>query len=90
MGEVLLFGLLFHADMPGSVQSAIHAMLDATDYVGTIRKVGLVGGCNCSRVSLVGACLAAKFGLEAIPIEWIEKTDAAERALSLALKLVKF
>ena len=48
-----------------------------------------MGGCNCSRVSLLGACLGAKFGLEAIPIEWLEKTDVAKRALSLAIHLVR-
>lgn len=75
--------------MPGSVQSAVHILLDATDYMTAVRRVGLVGGCNCSRVSLVGACLGAKFGLESIPQEWLEKTDAAKHALSLALKLVR-
>ena len=77
-------------DMPGSVQSAIHALLDdSADYVTSVRRVMLVGGCNCSRVSLVGACLGAKFGLEAIPMEWLEKTDAAKSALALAIQLAK-
>jgi hypothetical protein len=40
-------------------------------------------------VSLVGACLGAKFGVEGIPVEWLEKTDAAVRALTLAIQLVK-
>ena len=76
--------------MPGSVQSAIHSLLGGWDYVTTVRKVGLVGGCNCSRGALVGACLGAKFGMAGIPKEWLEKTDAAKRALVLALQLVKF
>lgn len=75
--------------MPGSVQSAIHAMLGAADYVTPVRRVCLVCGCNCSRASLVGACLGAKFGLDAIPLEWLEKTDAASHALALAIQLVK-
>ncbi len=76
--------------MPGSVQSTVHALLGGWDYVTTVRKVALAGGCNCSRVSLVGACLGARFGMEAIPMEWLEKTDAAKRALTLALQLARF
>lgn len=49
----------------------------------------LAGGCNCSRLCTVGACLGAKYGLEGIPKEWLEKTTAAEEALHLALQLVK-
>lgn len=78
--------------MPGSIQSALHGLLDAVevvDYVRVVREVALVGGCNCSRVTLVGACLGAKFGLEAIPLDWMEMTETADRALSLAIQLVK-
>ena len=76
--------------MPGSVQSAVHALLDSSvDYVTSIRRVALVGGCNCSRVCLVGVCLGAKFGVEAIPLKWLERTDAAKRALLLAIQLAK-
>ena len=75
--------------MPGSVQSALRALLGAADYTGPTREVILAGGCNCSRVSLVGACLGAKFGLEGIPLDWMEKTHAAKKALSLAVELAK-
>ena len=96
---VCLFFVLFccscppaRADMPGSVQSALFALLDVVvkeDYVRVVREVALVGGCNCSRASLVGACLGAKFGLDAIPLDWMQKTSVAGRALSLAIRLVK-
>ena len=76
--------------MPGSVQSAIHALLEeSAGYVSSVRRVALVGGCNCSRVCLVGACLGAKFGMEAIPVAWMEKTFAAKKALSLAIQLAR-
>ncbi len=78
--------------MPGSVQSALRSLLDAdvsADYVRAVRQVGLVGGCNCSRVSLVGACLGAKFGVDCIPMEWMEKTQVAVEALQLLIKLVQ-
>ena len=79
-------------DMPGSVQSSLRSLLEVgsrEDYVRVMREVALVGGCNCSRVSLVGACLGAKFGLDCIPVEWMEKTNAAVSALELAIKLVQ-
>ena len=47
----------------------------------------LAGGWNCSRLSLIGACLGAKYGLEAIPKEWMQKAFMCEEALSLALEL---
>lgn len=75
--------------MPGSVQAALRALLGAGEFAGPVREVMLAGGCNCSRVSLVGACLGAQFGLEGIPREWMEKTHEAKRGLSLAIQLVK-
>ena len=81
--------IIFLSDLPGSLQSAVRPLLDAVDYVGPVRKVMLAGGCNCSRLGLVGACLGAKFGLSSIPMEWIEKTDSAKHALELAIQLVQ-
>ena len=46
------------------------------------------GGDNCSRLCLVGYCLGAKYGIEGIPREWIDKTAAAEEGLRLAIQLV--
>lgn len=92
VGIATSLSLLFLLDMPGSIQSALCALLDAVkveDYVRVVREVALVGGCNCSRASLVGACLGAKFGLEGIPLDWMEKTEMACKALSLAIQLVK-
>ena len=78
--------------MPGTVQSALRSLLgaeDKADYVRVVREVALVGGCNCSRVSLVGACLGAKFGMDCIPMEWLEKTEAAVKVLELSIKMVQ-
>ena len=76
-------------DLPGSLQSAVRALLDTKDYVTSVREVVLAGGCNCSRVSFIGACLGAKFGLDGIPVEWIKKTHMAVHALRLAIQLVQ-
>lgn len=64
-------------------------LLDAGDYVGTARRTMEAGGCNCSRVSLIGACLGAKYGLSSIPVAWLEKTDSAEHKLELAIQLAQ-
>ena len=67
----------------------MRSLLGDADWVGSVREVTRAGGCNCSRLSLVGPCLGAKYGLAAIPVEWMEKTEHAVRALELALELVQ-
>ena len=47
------------------------------------------GGNNCVRLIVVGACLGAKYGMDEIPLTWLEKTDAAKEALELSLALVE-
>ena len=49
----------------------------------------LSGGCCCSRSCLVGACLGAKYGIEGIPADWLEKTPSVERALKFAVTIMK-
>ena len=67
----------------------MHALVRAGDYVSSVREVMVAGGCNCSRLGLVGSCLGAQYGIEAIPREWMEKTDSARHTLKLALELVE-
>lgn len=80
---------LFLVDIPGSLQSAVHALVRAVGYVSTVREVMVAGGCNCSRLGLVGACLGAQYGLKSIPKDWLKRTDSAKHALELAIELVK-
>ena len=44
------------------------------------------GGNNCVRLMVVGG---AKYGMDEIPLTWLEKTDAAKEALELSLALVE-
>ena len=67
----------------------MQALVRAVDYVSTVREVMVAGGCNCSRLGLVGACLASQYGLSSIPREWLDKTDSAKHALTLAIELVQ-
>ena len=84
-----LTSLIYFADLPGSLQAAVRCLLDDTDYMSVVRAAILGGGCNCSRVSFIGACLGAKYGLGSIALEWIQKTDSAKHAIELAIRLAQ-
>jgi len=73
--------------LPGSFQGALASIVAAPDYVWAVRKNILAGGdCN-ARANFMGACLGAKFGIEGIPIEWIEKVDGINTILENAVKV---
>lgn len=74
---------------PGPFQSAVHALLNDHGYTSTVREVITAGGNSCVRLMVVGACLGAKYGLDSIPVTWMEKTNAAKEALELSLALVE-
>ena len=44
------------------------------------------GDC-CSRATVIGACLGAKFGIEGIPIEWIDRVDGIEDLIAKSIKV---
>jgi len=73
--------------MPGSFQGSIAALLTHNQYVSAIRGNILSGGDCCSRSNFVGACLAARDGIEAVPMEWIEKVDRIDDVIQAALKI---
>jgi len=73
--------------LPGSFQGALASLLICEDYVTAVRKNILAGGdCN-SRSILIGACLGAKLGVEAIPMEWIQKVTGIEGIIQNAVKV---
>ena len=74
---------------PGSFQGAIHAHLTSSSYSEAIRKTIRAGGCNCSRSLFAGAMGAAKYGIDSIPIPWIEKTHNAEKVVDLAIEMLQ-
>merc|ERR1711862_647281 len=55
--------------LPGSFQGALASLLLAPDFVQGVRGNILAGGDCCARANYIGAV----FGIEAIPMEWIEK-----------------
>ena len=70
-------------------------------FADTIRKIIRVGGCNCSRANMVGACLGANYGFQEVPFhgmvstpstytlgistDWMLRTDKLEEIFNLAL-----
>ena len=75
--------------MPGSFQSSLVSIIKANSYEEAIRETILCGGDCCSRSNLIGACLGAKFGIERIPIEWIEKVDGIEDIIKDCIAVFK-
>jgi len=73
--------------LPGSFQGALASILTAPDFVSAVRKNILAGGdCN-ARANFIGACLGAKYGVEGIPMEWIEKVTDIETVIENAVKV---
>ena len=74
---------------PGSPMGAIHAVLTSSSFQDAVRKTIIAGGCNCSRSFFIGAMLGAKYGIEGIPEDWMEKTKNIDQVLTLAMKITQ-
>jgi len=72
---------------PGSFLGALHAVLSSQSYTEAVRKTIIAGGCNCSRAFFIGAMLGAKYGVEGIPADWMEKTKNIDNILKLSIRL---
>jgi len=68
---------------PGTFNSSIHSIINATNYKGAILRTIKAGGCNCSRVNFIGAYFAALKGFNSIPKTWIKKTKISKKILRL-------
>lgn len=73
--------------LPGSFQGAILAMLKTSSYVDAVRLNILGGGCNCGRSNFIGACYGARYGIEAIPIEWFRKVTNIEQIMESVINV---
>ena len=63
--------------------------MDATSYESAVRANMMAGGDCCNRSILIGACLGAKFGLSAIPVEWMEKVENIENIIKMAEQIME-
>jgi hypothetical protein len=66
---------------PGTFNSAIHAIINSTNYKSAVLRTIKAGGCNCSRANFVGAYFSALNGINSIPSSWISKTTVAKKIL---------
>ena len=73
------FGLA--CSLPGSFQGALASIVGANSYKDAIRANIMAGGDSCSRGLIIGAYLGAKFGIEGIPTDWLDKVDNIEKIL---------
>ena len=64
------------------LNSAVHAIINSSNYKTAILRTIKAGGCNCSRVNFVGAYFAALKGFKSIPVKWINKTLPAKKILN--------
>jgi ADP-ribosylglycohydrolase len=56
--------------------------LAALSYEGAVIQSLMIGGCNSSRCSLVGAAVAAMQGQQSIPKAWINKVERGAEILA--------
>ncbi|XP_071097526.1 crystallin J1C-like [Haliotis cracherodii] len=75
--------------VPGAWQTAVHAIINASDFIGPVRTTSRAGGGNCSRSGYIGACMAAQYGLDSIPESWRSRTNHYNEIKNLADELVK-
>lgn len=61
--------------------------LAALSYEGAVIQSLLIGGCNSSRCSLVGAVVAAMQGRPTIPEAWVDKLERGAEIVAATDKL---
>ncbi|XP_071948545.1 crystallin J1A-like [Antedon mediterranea] len=74
--------------VPEAFQSTLHCLINTTDYCDAIQTTMRAAGCT-SRCSYVGACLAARNGIECIPDDWKMKTNCFDSTLKMMQELCK-
>ncbi|XP_067889082.1 selenoprotein J isoform X2 [Heterodontus francisci] len=77
--------------IPGNLLNSLHCLLvtpSLSDYPATMRLTMAAGGCNCSRLSFVGACVGAVVGSRGIPTDWVRKTQHGDSIKKLSEALV--
>lgn len=66
----------------------MHEVLTGNNYVDAVHETMRAGGCTCSRCGFIGACLAARDGLDSIPDIWKQKTSNYPNIIDQAQNLV--
>jgi len=75
--------------MPHSFQVALLTMLRTSSFVEAARLNITGGGCNCSRGNVIGACYGARYGIDSIPVQWLEKVQNIEKIIETITSVVE-
>jgi len=76
--------------MPQTLQAALYGMLGKDNsYVKAVRDTIIAGGNNAFRALYIGACMGAKYGIDGIPEEWVNKLINKEELMDSCLKLAE-
>jgi len=81
---VAKFGMA--CELPGSFMGSLVSIIRAQNYAEGIRETIRCAGALGARSNFIGACLGAKYGIEDIPIEWIERVEGMEQIIENSLK----
>ena len=73
-------------ELPGSFMGSLVSIIRAQSYAEGIRETIRCAGALCARSNFIRACLYAKYGIEDIPIEWIERVEGMEQIIENFLK----
>lgn len=81
------FGLA--CGMPPSFKGMIHGIATSRDFQSAVRRGILAAGDNCSRGLFIGAAVAARYGLDSIPLDWVQKVKRADEILGYIETIVQ-
>lgn len=74
--------------LPHSLQVAVAGALVSSDYVSGVRANMMAGGDNCSRSVLLGALLAAQYGIDGVVGDWGPKMKQFAEVQALTEQLL--
>jgi len=75
--------------MPQTLQAALYGIKGDTTYMKAVREAIIAGGNSSFRVMVIGACMGAKYGIDGIPEEWVNKLLNKDELLEKTLKLAE-
>jgi len=74
-------------ELPGSFMGSLVCIIRAQNYAEGIRETIHSSGALCARSNYVGACLGAKFGIQGIPMEWMERVEGVDKIIENSIKV---
>lgn len=75
--------------LPGSFLGSYLALLKSSSFEDAVRLNITGGGCNCSRSNVIGAYFGARYGIDAIPMQWLQRVNDIESVLEAAVNLAR-